>query len=370
MIVADTGSTGFEPAGLDRAYRLLTEWTRSGEVPAAALCVGRHGKTSDAMLFGRMGTEPDVAPIRPDARFLVASIAKPITVAAALILVERGALTLDDRVVDFLPEFGQNGKGEVRIRHLMTHTSGLPDMPPNNQALRAVHAPLSRFIEVVARLPLAFPPGTQVSYQSMGTAILGEVVQKVTGIGLASFLEAEVFGPLGMSATSLGCPPEFQDRVAAVRLPGEQVGTDWNWNSPYWLGLGAPWGGLVTTAQDLARFCQMMLGDGTLEGVRVLGAATVRAMTSNQIAGMPGVPEAERRCRPWGLGWRLNWPGHSANFGDLLGPRTFGHWGASGTLLWVDPDADAFLVLLTTQPDGDAGTHLARISNIVAAALV
>ncbi len=143
----------------------------------------------------------------------------------------------------FLPEFGQNGKADVKLRHLMTHTSGLPDMPPNNVALRAVHAPLSRFVEVVARLPLAFPPGTQVSYQSMGTAILGAVVEQLTGTSLPEFLEREVFRPLQMEATSLGCPPEYQDRVAAVRLPAEQVGKDWSWNSPYWLSLGAPWGG-------------------------------------------------------------------------------------------------------------------------------
>ncbi len=114
----------------------------------------------------------------------------------------------------------------------------------------------------------------------------------------------------------------------------------------------------------------MMLGEGTLEGVSILSPASIQALTSNQLAAMPGVPEIERRCRPWGLGWRLNWPGHSANFGDLLGPRTYGHWGATGTLCWIDPDADAFLVLLTTHPDGDAGPHLARISNMVAAALV
>jgi CubicO group peptidase (beta-lactamase class C family) len=113
----------------------------------------------------------------------------------------------------------------------------------------------------------------------------------------------------------------------------------------------------------------MLLQGGRLDGVRVLGPATVRAMTGNQLAAMPMVPEEDRRCRPWGLGWRLNWPAHSANFGDLLGPRTYGHWGATGTLCWLDPEADAFAILLTTQPQGDDGRLLARISNLVAAAL-
>ena len=84
---------------------------------------------------------------------------------------------------------------------------------------------------------------------------------------------------------------------------------------------------------------------------------------------MPKIPEEERRCRPWGLGWRLNWPGHSANFGDLLGPRTYGHWGATGTLCWLDPDADAFCGPVHDPAAGRGGRFLARVSNAVAAAL-
>jgi CubicO group peptidase (beta-lactamase class C family) len=317
-----------------------------------------------------MGPELEAAPIRQDALFLIASITKPVTVTAVIMLVERGEIGLDDRVSDFVPTFAQNGKKDVRIRHLMTHTSGLPDMPPDNVALRSGHAPLSRFIESVTRLPLAFPPGTQVSYQSMGIGMLSEVVHQVTGVSLAEFLRREVFEPLGMADTSLGWQPEKKDRICLIRLEPAQRGTDWNWNTPYWLGFGAPWGGLVTSPMDFARFCRMMLNGGILDGVRLLSPATVRAMTRNQLASMPDVPEVERRCRPWGLGWRLNWPSETSNFGDLLGPRTYGHWGATGTLCWLDPDADAFLILFTTQPGGDDGRHLARVANAVAAALV
>jgi CubicO group peptidase (beta-lactamase class C family) len=93
-------------------------------------------------------------------------------------------------------------------------------------------------------------------------------------------------------------------------------------------------------------------------------------MTSNQLAAMPEVPEDDRRCRPWGLGWRLNWPGQPASFGDLLGPRSYGHWGATGTLCWMDPDAEAFFILFTTQPLEQDGRLYARLSNAVAAAFV
>jgi CubicO group peptidase (beta-lactamase class C family) len=242
-------------------------------------------------------------------------------------------------------------------------------MLPENVALRASHAPLEAFVAGTCRHPLLFPPGTRVRYQSMGFAALAEVVRRVVGIPLAEFLRARLFEPLGMHDTALGASPEMQRRVAAIRLPPEQEGADWGWNSGYWLALGAPWGGLVTSPADLARLCLLMLGGGTLDGVRLLSPAGVRAMTANQLVGMPLVPEEDRRCRPWGLAWRLAWPGHSANFGDLLGPRAYGHWGATGTLGWIDPDAEAFALILTTQPQGDDGRFLARASNAVAAAL-
>jgi CubicO group peptidase (beta-lactamase class C family) len=335
----------------------------------AALCVGRRGQVVSPRFFGRRAPEPDAGPLAGDALFLVASITKPIAVTAAMLLVERGEITLEDRVARFVPPFAANGKQDVQLRHLMTHTSGLPDMLPNNEELRRAHRPLTVFVEEVCKLPLRFAPGTAVSYQSMGTGMLGEVVQRVTGQPLAEFLRREIFAPLGMKDTSLGWQPEKQQRIAAIRTPPELRHADWYWNSPYWLGFGAPWGGLVTSPADLAVFCRMMLGGGALGGVRVLSQATVRAMTSNQLAVMPDVPEVERRCRPWGLGWRLNWPGHSANFGDLLGPRSYGHWGATGTVCWLDPDADAFCILLTTQPQEPEGRFLARVCNAVAAAL-
>lgn len=257
----------------------------------------------------------------------------------------------------------------MRIRHLMTHTSGLPDMVPQNDALRAAHAPLSAFLGEVVRLPLLFPPGSQVHYQSMGIAMLAEVVHQVAGVSLAEFLRREVFDPLGMRDTSLGWRPETRERIAAIRLSDAQRSTDWNWNTPYWLGFGAPWGGLITSPADLARFCRMMLGHGTLDGVRLLGPATVRSMTTNQTAALPNLNEEDRRCRPWGLGWRLNVPGHSANLGDLLGPRAYGHTGATGTLCWIDPETDAFAILFTTEPQADPNRFLPRVSNLVAAAL-
>lgn len=368
--IAKAEEIGFIPDRLRRACDLLERWVKEDKVPAATLCVGRKGKMVEPRFFGRQRPDADAPPLRKDALFLTASITKPVTVTALMMLVERGEMRLEDRVADYVPRFAQNGKKDVQIRHLMTHTSGLPDMLTNNDELRAAHQPLAKFIDEVCKIPLMFPPGTKVSYQSMGTAMLAEVLHQITGQTIAEFVRKEIFEPLGMSDTSLGWQKEKKDRIAAVRITPEQQKTDWNWNTPYWLGFGAPWGGMITSPADFAQLCQLMLSGGALGNTRLLGPATVQAMTTNQLSGMPLVPEEERRCRPWGLGWKVQWPANSNNFGDLLGPRTYGHWGATGTCTWMDPDAGAFCILFTTQPQGDEGKFLARISNVVASALV
>ncbi|WLD09979.1 serine hydrolase domain-containing protein [Planctellipticum variicoloris] len=353
------------------ADRLILE----DRVPSLAVVAGgRHRPWRSH--FAGLPTEAGTASVGPDTIFLVASITKPLVAMAAMQQIERGRLTLGDRITDYLPEFGRHGKYGVEIRHLLTHTSGLPDMLPDNQELRQQNAPLSRFLQGVCECELSFAPGRGVQYQSMGFVVLAEIVSRLAGAPLPELLAEEFFIPLGMSATALGGPdawwtgtPPVVDRIAEVRLPEAQVhGPDWNWNSRYWRQLGAPWGGLLTTAGDLAAYARMLLNGGvTPSGRRLLSQASLAAATTNQLACMKDVPEDERRCRPWGLGWRLHWPAHSANFGDLLGPRTFGHWGATGTVLWMDPDAEAFAVILSTQPQEPAGGQLARLSNLIAA---
>jgi CubicO group peptidase (beta-lactamase class C family) len=368
--IARPGAVGFDAARLERAFDLLRKWVDEDKLLGAGVCVGRRGRMVEPRFFGRHKDERGSPPLANDALFLVASVTKPVTVTAAMMLVERGQLSLEDRVASFVPAFAARGKEAVQVRHLMTHTSGLPEMVADNLKLRKARKPLSAFVEAACREPLLFPPGTRVSYQSMGTLMLAEVVHQVTGKSLHEFLRQEVFGPLEMADTSLGWQPAKKERIAQVRVLGGPDSPDQVWNTPYWLGLGAPWGGMITSPADFARFCQMVLNGGELHGVRILAPAAVRAMTTNQLAAMPLVPEEERRCRPWGLGWRLNWPGHSANFGDLLGPRAFGHWGATGTVVWIDPNAEAFCVFFTTQPQEPEGRLLARVSNAVAAALL
>lgn len=365
---------GLDPRQLQLAYDLLERWTtgRDAPMPGAAILVGRHGKVVPPRFFGRMGPEPDAPPLRPDALFLMASVTKPVVYLAGIMLVEGGLLNLSDPVQRYIPEFKGPDKELVLVRHLYTHTSGLPDMLPDNLELRRQHAPLRRFLDGAIRdTRLAFKPGTNLSYQSMGTALVAEIIQRLSGESIADFLRKRVFDPLGLKSTALGAQGFPRERLVRVRLPEVMVGTDWGWNSPYWQNLGAPWGGMFSTPEDMAVLCQLLLGQGTYNGVKLLSPAAVRAMTTNRLTEFPELPEGLARAKPWGLGWRLNHPGTPGSWGDLLGPEVYGHSGATGTLVWIDPRAQAFCILLTSLPgELDPSSRLVSLSNVVAAAFV
>ena len=370
-----------EPQQLERTCATLDRWCAQDKICGAGLAVGGSDGTKFLRMFGRHGVAPDSKPMPPDAIFLVASITKPIVCTALLMLVERGELMLSDPVVRFVPEFAKAGKTDVQVRHLLTHTSGLPDMLPDNDQLRAAHEPLATFVSRTVDIGLAFRPGHRVQYQSMGIAMIGEIIRRVTGMDCREFLDAEILSPLAMGDSVLGTPAHWREgdrhcvspkanRIAQIRITPDEAATDWHWNSDYWRSLGAPWGGLLTTPADLARFCRMMLNGGEMDGVRMLSPQTVDAMTSNQLACMPDVPEVERRCRPRGLGWWLNHRGTEESFTDLLSSNVYGHWGITGTLMWIDPEHDTFFVLLTTEPMApDGQPYLIRMSNMVAAAI-
>lgn len=361
---------GFEPTRVERIYTFLTTAVVEGHIPGAALQLGRAGRFLAPRAFGQMGPSPNAPPTQPDTIFLTASVTKPVTVTAVMLLVERGALLLDDPVYTILPEFGNQGKEAVTVRHLMTHSSGLPDMLPNNIALRQAHAPLTEFYRQICELPLDFAPGTQLQYQSCGTATLAMIAERITGIALPAFLHQEFFAPLGMKDTALGVQQLPHDRIAHVHVGADMLGTDWGWNTPYWWNLGVPWGGMFSTVRDMARFCQMFLNGGELEGVRVLSPATVAAMTTDQTSANSNIPAAVRAQQAWGLGWRLMPTSTWFYSGNLLAPGSYGHGGATGTVVWVDPVREVVCTLFTNEPAVQSERLLGRVSNLVAAAVV
>lgn len=364
---------GLDSGQLNIAYELLRKWTTGPEhpIPGAAVLVGRNGKAVAPRFFGTHSREKGAPPVRSDSLFLMASITKPMVYAAGLRQVERGRLNLTDPVARYLPEFRGGGKDEVLVRHLFTHTSGLPDMPPGNLELRKSHSPVSKFVEAAVRdSELLFRPGTRVSYQSCGTLLVAEIVRRLADKPIAEVLKTEIFDPLGMKSTFLGAGGLPRERLVSAEDLPSAAGTDFSWNSDYWRDLGAPWGGMFSTAADFAVVCWTMLAGGSWNGARILSAASVRAMTTNRLLEEPNLPEAVARAQPWGLGWRLNHPGRPDSWGDLLGGDVFGHTGSTGTMVWMDPRSKTFCILLTNALRARAPWRLVHLSNAVAAAIL
>ncbi len=364
---------GLDASRLQVAYDLLHEWTTGPDapIPGGAILVGRHGRVVAPKFFGRQGPEPDAEAIRPDGIFLLASITKPITYLGAMILVERGLLALADPVTRYIPDFAAHHKEDTLVQHLFTHTSGLPDMLPNNVELRRSHAPLATFIDGAIRdtIPL-FRPGTNLSYQSMGTLVTAEIVQRISGLGIHEFLRREIFEPLQLKSTSLGSSGLELNRLVRVQTPEYQGDSDFGWNSRYWRELGAPWGGLFSSPEDMAAIGQLMLSRGEHDGVRILSPRAVEMMTQNRLDDFAELPESIRRTQPWGLGWQLNHLGSERSWSDLLTRNVFGHTGATGTMMWIDPARDGFCIILTTAELARGRWRLVRLSNAIASAFV
>jgi CubicO group peptidase (beta-lactamase class C family) len=370
--IADPAVIGLDPRRLHVACRLLDKWTSGSDplIPGGALLVGRHGQIAPPHFSGRQGPEPDAGPLRPDAIFLVASITKPVTYLGAMLLAERGLLSLTEHVTRHIPEFAAHHKEDTLLGHLFTHTSGLPDMLPNNVELRRAHAPLADFVRGAIRdtVPL-FRPGTSLSYQSMGTLVMAEIVRRVSDLSIQEFLAREIFQPLGLQSTSLGAGSLDRERIVRVRTPEYQADGNFGWNSRYWRDLGAPWGGMFSTPHDLAVICQLMLQQGSHRGREICAGKTVTAMTGNRLDDYPELPESIRRTQPWGLGWQRNHAGTERSWSDLLDRHVYGHTGATGTMLWIDPVSSTFCVLLTSEPMATSRWRLVRLSNVIAAAI-
>jgi CubicO group peptidase (beta-lactamase class C family) len=315
---------------LAEAVALLDRAAGSGEVAAAVLHVVAPGRTL-LKAFGRASA---------DSVFLLASITKPMTAAVVMRLIERGRMGLDDPVRKHLPGCAPPG---VTVRHLLTHTSGLPDMLPDNQELRRRHAPLSEFQAGACRAAPLFAPGAEVRYQSMGFLLAAAIAEKVAGTPFRELMSQTLFAPLQMTHSALGLGGHKLEETARCQVPDDAGG----WNSPYWRDLGSPWGGAHGTAPDITRLLRFFARP-TAGGP--LKPETVRLMLT------PQTPPGKKGER-YGLGWRLGLGGH---------PHTFGHSGSTGTVSWMDPDRDLSFVLLTTLPAAESnGKVLQPVSDLV-----
>ena len=355
-------SVGMSQQQLDAAASILAEQLDSGPVTAASIVVARRNRIVLARGFGKLSHDAEAPRVRPDSIFLLASITKPVTGCALMILVDRGLVSLDDPVSHYLPEFQGGERARVTVRNLLSHISGLPDMLPQNRDLRRAHSPLSGFVQGAAKTPLLYSPGSSFRYQSKGILLAAEIVERVSGKRLRDFEKEEMFEPLGMRHSALGMGDwKLEETVWVETSPNSnQADLDrFGPNSPYWRDMGHPWGGMHSSALDLAVLLQTMLNGGEYGGNRVFSRAAVDAMTSDQ----NGSLEA-----PWGLGWALRDSPVWNFFGELVSAKTFGHTGATGTVAWADPERDLLCVILTNRMV-ENGRLLRRVSNAVAASV-
>jgi CubicO group peptidase (beta-lactamase class C family) len=328
-------AVGLQTSGLtdrfDEASRLIQAQTDSGEVASAVLHVRRAGQEM-SRAYGAA---------RLELPFLIASPTKPMTAACVLWLRDRRELALTDPVSRYLPAFSGGQRGEVTIAHLLTHSSGLPDMLPENTELRRRHAPLSEFVAATCRTDLLFRPGDKVSYQSMGILLAAAIVEKVSGETMPAFMRRTLFDPLRMRQTSLGLGGRDIAATARCQVPDAER-SDWDWNSAYWRNLGAPWGGAHATAADLSAFLEAFAAPDV---GGPLPEATCREMRAIQTGTL----------RPrYGFGWQRD-PGA---FGRTCSADTFGHFGSTGTMIWHDPGTTTTFVLLTTRPATESRDRL------------
>ena len=328
----DTRTVGMDAGALHDAVRSLETQVEREGFPGAALVVGRGAELALEAGVGRIRWDGDR--VSPDSSLYdIASLTKVVgTTTAAMLLVEDGRLELDAPVSRYLPEFSGGGKDEVTIRHLLTHTSGLP----------AGAGTWGTQEEARARLiatPLKSAPGERVEYSDVGFVVLYAALERAADRPLPELLRDRVFGPLGMESTTFRpgldcrvCAPtawtgtaEIVGRVhdpIAAKLGGENAGN----------------AGLFTTARDLGRFAAMLASGGELDGVRVLEEATVEQFTTRQ-------PDAGTRA----LGWDTRDERGIGAAGLAMSAGSFGHTGFTGTSLWVDPERKTWAVLLTNR---------------------
>jgi CubicO group peptidase (beta-lactamase class C family) len=359
--VAKPEKVGVSPERLGRIDAVVREALDRGDCPGAVVVVVHDGHVVWRKAYGLRAKQPESVPMTADTVFDMASLTKPMaTAASVMVLVEQGKLRLSDRVSEHVRAFGQNGKDKVTVEQLLLHTGGLiadnsvaDYRDGRDKALERVHA-----------LTLDAAPGERFVYSDMGYVVLGEVVEKVSGMSLDAFAHQHVFAPLEMNETGFRPGDKLKGRAA----PTEKRDGRWlagEVHDPRAAGLGGVAGhaGLFSTADDLAVFAQMLLNGGSYNGKRVLSPLTVRLMTTP-------------RTVPGGLrtyGWDVA-TSYSSNRGELF-PRGegFGHTGFTGPSLWVHPPTKTAVIFLSNRvhPDGKGNVTRLRgqVATLAAAAL-
>ena len=357
--VIDSTAAGANLRRLAIIDDLVARAIRDRQMPGCVIAVGRQGKLCFVKAYGNRQIEPEIEPMTVDTVFDLASLTKPMATATSVaLLIDDGKLSLDDRVVGFLPEFAPHGKDEITLLQLLTHQAGLI---PDNRIEDYREGPEHAWRQLCA-LELRNPPGKKFEYADVGFIVLGKAIERVTERPLDEFTRERIFAPLGMGETGYRPGPELCRRAATTEK------RDGAWlrgqvHDPRCALLGGVAGhaGLFSTAGDIAVYAQMILNGGEYGGVRVLSREAVDRMLAPR--------EVSSGLRS--AGWDMR-TGFSSNRGDLMSPRAAGHGGFTGTALWIDPELQMFVIFLSNRvhPDGKGLVNplIGRISTVAISA--
>ena len=348
-------AVGMSAARLATIDRVVERGIRAGGYPGAAVVVGRKGAAVWEKGFGRLGWTGDAGSVVPERTIYdLASLTKVVgTTTAIMILFDEGKIRLDDRVVQYIPEFTGGAKDAVTIRMLLEHRSGLP---AGRDLWRLASTPEEARAAVIST-PLFAAPGRYVEYSDLGADMLGFVVEAVSGEKLDHFLDTRVFVPLGMTDTRFRPDGSLRGRIAPTELNpprGYPLRGEVHDENAYALGGVAGHAGLFSTASDLAVFAQMMLNGGSYNGTRIVADSTVRLFT-------------RRAAATRALGWDTC--GGKGSCGEYLSSSAYGHTGFTGTSLWIDPEREMFVVLLTNRVHAAKARRPAKVISDVRADL-
>ena len=322
-----------DPVIDDSVHRVLDRALRDSAFPGAIAVVGTRTRVIAQYAVGHLDWAPSPA---PDEHTLwdLASLTKVIGLTSGIMqLVDQGKISIDAPVQRYLPNWTGRNKDKVTIRHLLTHTSGLSADKPYD---RITHDPDS-IAKLLFSTPLDTTPGARMVYSDIGAYTLGRVLEKVTGQTLDVYLHSHVFEPAGMHETMYKPPASLLARIAPTEYDpnrGGLVHGKVHDERAYYLGGVSAHAGLFSTAHDLTRFAQMYLNDGEIGGVQVLPAKEIPIFITRQV-------------QDRALGWQKPTGNNSA--GHFMSPNAFGHTGFTGTSIWIDPDRDVFVILLTNR---------------------
>lgn len=317
----------------DTLRRVMQQALADSAFPGGVAVVGRSSGVLATVAVGRTDWNGSV-PVDEHTVWDLASLTKVMGMTSAIMqLVESGRVDLDAPAQRYLPEWTGSNKERVTVRHLITHSSGLPSF----RAYDRITTRADSIASLIMAEPLTWAPGDTMVYSDLGAFLLGRIVERVSGESLDRYVERHVFGPLGMTSTRYNPPADWRARIAPTEidpLRGGKVHGAVHDERAFYLGGVSAHAGLFGSARDLARFARMYLNRGTLDGVRIFHPETITRFTARQ--------RADRA-----LGWQKPSPGGSA--GRHMPENAFGHTGFTGTSVWIDPDHDVFVILLSNR---------------------